>query len=174
MFFKDKVSYSTGLAWTFYVAENGPFVSDAGIIGMCFHFFYALHFWKHNALKCNKWGWRDGSVVQSMYCSCREPRFISQHPHMYYHWWLKLQWGTQCCLTPLSAHTEPPHPHPVRPGPLATPFTKSPQMPRAKGNPFFSQNSFYPSNKFLLFQVGRHLLTVGLRWGWMLKIQRGW
>lgn len=30
-------------------------------------------------------------------------------------------------------------PCPVRPGSLTTPFTKSPQIPRAKGNPFFSE-----------------------------------
>lgn len=26
-------------------------------------------------------GWRDGSVVKGMYCSCRKSEFGSQHPH---------------------------------------------------------------------------------------------
>lgn len=28
-----------------------------------------------------RWGLRDGSEVTSLHCSCREPKFASQHPH---------------------------------------------------------------------------------------------
>lgn len=31
--------------------------------------------------KCELWDTRDGSLVYSDFCSCREPRFISQNPH---------------------------------------------------------------------------------------------
>ena len=34
--------------------------------------------------------WRDGLAAQSTFCSCRGPRFNSQHPH----------WGSQVSITP--------------------------------------------------------------------------
>lgn len=31
--------------------------------------------------KAHVWGWIDGPLVNSAYCSCREPKFSSQHPY---------------------------------------------------------------------------------------------
>ena len=43
------------------------------LIGIIFFIGFSKEYWNH--------GWRDGSAVNNSYCSCKEPRFESQHPH---------------------------------------------------------------------------------------------
>jgi hypothetical protein len=44
------------------------------------HFIESLWLMEGLAQKLNAGGWRDGSMVKSMHCSYRVPRFISEHP----------------------------------------------------------------------------------------------